>query len=92
MASWFPFTRDELLVAFLAQGLPPTEAEEHLASFLDGISDLDPDNGFGYAEVGNFLDPLASISEDCATRLSNFRLRWGVPNPGFLWEPIQDED
>jgi hypothetical protein len=78
---WFPFTIEEVAMAFEAGGFGHAEAQRAAASMALELADSskeDPD-GFGFTEVGNFLDPIAQLSEDAARRVAEFRRRHSLP-------------
>lgn len=81
ITSWFPFTIEEVTIAFEAGGFGRAKAQRAAASMalelIEGSKE-DPD-GLGFTEVGNFLDPIAQLSEDAARRVADFRRRRSLP-------------
>ena len=71
---WFPFTLEELAVAFEARGLGKEQARkdaEALASEMVEIAETS--EMFGGTEVGDFLDPIARLSKDAEGRVAAYR-------------------
>lgn len=75
----FPFTEEEIAVAFRAQGNTSEEAAHLAKVFAEDLRSHAPENGFAFYEGGNFLDPIAQLSPDAAERVKRFRTRKSVP-------------
>lgn len=71
----FPFTEEEIAVAFEAQGNTPDESRQMARTFADEIRTHKGENGFAFFEGGPFLDPIARLSPHAAERVRRFRNR-----------------
>jgi hypothetical protein len=63
----------------LAMNLSDAEADQAVSSFIVEMPKANEDEGFGFGEVGDFLGPIARVSDDAARRVSEFRSIWGSP-------------
>ena len=78
MASWFPFTVEEITAGFLGMGLSEREAREAAHALGETVRSMNEESGFGITEFGNFLTPVAALSDDAARRVAEFRATWGA--------------
>lgn len=76
ISEWFPFTREELSIAFRAIGLADDEVEQAVSSMAEALSGVDPDEGAGSSGFGDFLAPIAALSDEAAARVQAYRSRW----------------
>ena len=73
ISRFFPFTVDEVTIAFRAQGLSQAEAKQAAASFEAHFASLDENDAARVVEFGPWLDSIAATSTEAAYRVAEFR-------------------
>ena len=71
---WFPFTVEEVVIAFEAIGVDTDQARrdaEMMASEM--VQATERNETFGGTEIGGFLDPIARLSADAERRVTAYR-------------------
>ena len=75
IASWFPFTVDELAFAFQASGDSAEAARAQAQELAEAWDDTGRDEGwYGFSlNFLQFVEPIATLSEDAARRVAEFQ-------------------
>jgi hypothetical protein len=71
---WFPFTIDEVTIAFEAMGVEKEQARRDAELMASEMTESTKRNGgFGMTEIDGFLDPIARLSADAERRVTAYR-------------------